>query len=120
MKALLVLLPCLLCGCVTQAKYDESKKQIESLNKQLKETTDTLMEANSKWAECRAHKYQLVPSGMRTWRFDTVTGDSCIQLTSEADWKSRKTKGQSCACTDLVNDPNANPVRVQRTCGWDY
>lgn len=102
---------------LTDSQIDQIRQELYAL---AHIALDGLMEANSKWAECRAHKYQLVPSGMRTWRFDTVTGDSCIQLTSEADWKSRKTKEQSCACTDLVNDPNANPTRVQKVCGWDY
>jgi hypothetical protein len=118
MKALLLLLLLPLSGCVSQAKYDESQKQVSSLTKQLKEMTDNTMEANSKWAECRAHKYQLVPSGMRTWRFDTVTGKSCVQLTTAADWKSKNTKAESCACEDLLQEPNANPKRVERICGF--
>ncbi len=46
------------------------------------------------------HHYELRNEGLRTWRFDSATGDTCIQLTSDADWKRKETKSQSCACTD--------------------
>jgi hypothetical protein len=119
MKALLALLLLPLGGCVLQSKYDESQKQIESLNKQLKETTDGLTEANSKWAECRAHKYQFMLVGFRTFRFDTVTGASCIQLSTDSDWKTKKTRSQSCDCTDLFVDGGTPNVELRKLyCGW--
>jgi hypothetical protein len=46
------------------------------------------------------HHYELRSEGLRTWRFDSATGDTCIQLTSEADWKRKGTMSQSCGCSD--------------------
>jgi hypothetical protein len=46
------------------------------------------------------HHYELRNEGLRTWRFDSTTGELCIQLTSDADWKRKGTKGQSCSCSD--------------------
>jgi hypothetical protein len=31
-------------------------------------------------------RYQLDREGMRTWRLDTVTGNSCLLLTADRDW----------------------------------
>jgi hypothetical protein len=31
-----------------------------------------------------------------TWRLDTTTGEDCILLTSEADWKKPETAAQGC------------------------
>jgi hypothetical protein len=127
MKALLVLLLCLLVfaqtGCVTQAKYLEGQKRIEGLEQKTKELTDSLNESNSKWAECRIHKYQFMNVGARTFRFDSVTGESCIKLASDADWKNKATKHQSCDCTDFIETINTVPAEdraAQRKiyCGW--
>ena len=55
------------------------------------------------------HHYELRNEGLRTWRFDSATGDTCIQLTSDADWKRKETKAQSCGCSDLTADWVARP-----------
>ena len=34
--------------------------------------------------------------GFRTWRLDSATGESCILLTSDLDWKNDKTQLQGC------------------------
>jgi hypothetical protein len=41
-------------------------------------------------------RYQIYKNGFRTWRLDTATGDTCILLTSEEDWKSPKTNASGC------------------------
>ncbi len=45
----------------------------------------------------------------QTWRLDTVTGDSCLALTTAADWKAPGTKAQGCVCQDMYRD-GANPT----------
>lgn len=41
-------------------------------------------------------RYQIHQFGFRTWRLDTTTGEDCILLTSEADWKKPETAAQGC------------------------
>jgi hypothetical protein len=41
-------------------------------------------------------RYQIHPEGFRTWRLDTSTGQICLLLTSEEDWKDRKIAAQGC------------------------
>ncbi len=41
-------------------------------------------------------RYQIHMEGFRTWRLDTATGQICLLLTSEQDWKSPKVAGQGC------------------------
>jgi hypothetical protein len=41
-------------------------------------------------------RYQLYSRGTRTWRLDTATGESCLVLTTETDWKRPDTKASSC------------------------
>lgn len=44
-------------------------------------------------------RYQIHREGFRTWRLDTATGQTCLLLTSEADWKKPETTAEAC-------DPN--------------
>jgi hypothetical protein len=46
------------------------------------------------------HHYELRNGGLRTWRFDSATGEVCILLTSDSDWKTKGAKSQSCSCSD--------------------
>ena len=41
-------------------------------------------------------RYQLHQNGFRTWRLDTVTGEDCLLLTSDADWKKPSIALQGC------------------------
>lgn len=111
-----------LLGCdafVDREKYDASQKQLADLKKQLAETSENLKKAEQKIAEYEAHRYQFMNVTARTWRFDTVTGRSCIQLTSEADWKRKDTKGQSCDCRDLFEDRQIPDEDIRKLyCGW--
>ena len=47
-------------------------------------------------------RYQMVRDGIRTWRFDTATGRSCLLLATEADWKSAEVKKQPTCFFDDV------------------
>jgi hypothetical protein len=106
-------------GYVDKAKFDDSQKEIADMKKQLADTQEKLAASQKSVADYQAHKYQMFQSGFRTWRLDTATGDSCIALTTDSDWKSKKTKGQSCSCTDLFVD-SATPNETVRKiyCGW--
>jgi len=81
-------------GC-DQQKQDVRISALEGDVKQLKADVDELKEKQKS-----EHHYELRNEGLRTWRFDPATGDLCIQLTSEADWKRKDTKSQSCLCVD--------------------
>src|SRR6266705_5519712 len=59
----------------------ELRKQLEQAQEQIKELS--------------AHKYSTLESGSRTWRFDAVTGETCILLAPEWDWKRKETRRQS-------------------------
>lgn len=41
-------------------------------------------------------RYQIHREGFRTWRLDTSTGDLCLLLTTEQDWKSADSMAESC------------------------
>lgn len=41
-------------------------------------------------------RYQIHRDGHRTWRLDTATGQMCILLTTDADWKKTETKMSAC------------------------
>ncbi|MHB8217998.1 MAG: hypothetical protein ACYDDS_18145 [Candidatus Sulfotelmatobacter sp.] len=96
-KSLLVLVVCAgMLGCnadtlgyVEKGKYDVLQKQLEKSEADLKTSQQQI-------SECQAHKYQIYKSGWRTWRLDTVTGQTCILLTSESDWKKPETTAQGC------------------------
>jgi hypothetical protein len=76
-------------------KQDERISTLEADVKQLKADIVELKQKPK-----IEHHYELRNEGFRTFRFDSATGDTCIQLTSEADWKRKGTKEQSCQCSD--------------------
>jgi len=41
-------------------------------------------------------RYQLHQRGTRTWRFDTATGQICLLLAADSEWKDEKTKASAC------------------------
>lgn len=75
-------------------KQNNRISQLEADVKQLKADVVELKQ------KPREHHYELRNEGFRTWRFDPTTGDTCIQLTSEADWKRKQTMSESCGCAD--------------------
>jgi len=78
----------------------KQNQRISSLESEVKQLKDKVTELEQKQAAVPDHHYELRNEGFRTFRFDPATGDTCIQLTSDADWKRKETKAQSCACTD--------------------
>lgn len=90
-------------GCnryIERSKYEESQAELTQTKKQLEEAQKKINENQKKIDELSAHKFSTYAGGLRTWRFDSVTGEACILLTTDADWKTKKTKQQSCDCVD--------------------
>ncbi len=87
-------------GCNSR-KQDEKIRSLESEVTQLKVE---LAELKEKPKAAPEHHYELRNEGFRTFRFDPTTGETCIQLTTPADWKRKETKSQSCACADGRRD----------------
>jgi hypothetical protein len=83
-------------GYVEQGKYDALQKQYDTLQEQLKMTETDLKAAQEQVAECQTHKYQIYKDAGRTWRLDSVTGATCILLTTTEDWKKPETREQGC------------------------
>ena len=94
----------LLCLLILLQSSDcNSQKQdqrITSLESDVKQLKADIAELKQKKAEPE-HHYELRSEGFRTFRFDPATGETCIQLTTDADWKRKGTKAQSCNCYDL-------------------
>lgn len=41
-------------------------------------------------------RYQTFSRGYRTWRMDTATGQNCLLLTTDAEWKKLEIAAQAC------------------------
>jgi hypothetical protein len=67
----------------------------------IKELADKVAELEQKPKD--EHHYEFRDRETRTWRFDPATGESCIQLTTNPDWKKKETMRQSCAYTDFMS-----------------
>lgn len=78
----------------------KQNQRISSLESEVKQLKDKVAELEQKQTAAPEHHYELRNEGFRTFRFDPATGDTCIKLTSTADWKRKETKAQSCECTD--------------------
>lgn len=85
---------------IEKSKYEESQAQLQKTRTELEQTKKQLGEAQKQINELSTHKFSTYSSGFRTWRFDSVTGDTCVLLTAEWDWKKKETKSQSCNCQD--------------------
>lgn len=96
-----------LTGCnqyIERSKYEESQAELAKTKKQLEEAQTKIADGQKKIDELSAHKFSTYANGLRTWRFDSVTGEACILLTTSEDWKTKKTKQQSCNCVDTRAD----------------
>lgn len=89
-------------------KQDERTRALETDVKQLKVDVAELKQRQNAVPE---HHYELRNEGTRTFRFDSATGETCIQLASADDWKRKETKLQSCDCTDSSARYSAMPQR---------
>lgn len=83
---------------VNAATPDARDQQIKELSEKV-----ATLEAKPK-AE---HHYELRNDGLRTFRFDPETGETCIQLTTKQDWKRPETIRQGCQYQDWVNASGA-------------
>jgi hypothetical protein len=95
-------------GC-DQQRQDEQRQdvRISSLEADVKQLKTDAAELKEK--QKSEHHYELRTEGHRTWRFDSATGETCIQLTSQGDWKHKETIAQSCQCLDERSEWLAMP-----------
>lgn len=107
-----------LCACeeagfVDKAKYDKVSQENVALKKQLAQKEDEIKQLPH-------HHYSLHREGLRTFRFDADTGKTCIQLTTQQDWKNADTKSESCDCQDLLSETGVGQADETRKlyCGW--
>lgn len=99
----LFLLPLSGCGSyVEKSQYDESQRQLQEAQTQLAEAKRQLQQAREQVKEASNPKFSTYKSSFRTWRFNAVTGETCILLTTDDDWKRKKTKAASCECEDAT------------------
>lgn len=98
-------------GCDPQKQADK----IRSLEADVKQLKADVTELKQKPPDRR---YELRSEGLRTFRFDPATGDTCIQLTSPADWKRKETKAQSCGCTDATQHYVEMPSGTDQQQKW--
>ena len=94
-------LACSLLGfvaCQDSAKADGPKPP-DPRDQQIQELKTRLAQLESKPKE---HHYELRQEGLRTFRFNPETGDTCIQLTTPQDWKKADTIRQSCTYVDYA------------------
>jgi len=108
MKTLLiVLLACVIWGsiaCTTDAPAaasDARDQQIKALQQRLSQLEN----------QPKEHHYELRVDGLRTFRFDPTTGDTCIQLTTNTDWKKPETVRQGCQYQDFLANSANEPGR---------
>jgi hypothetical protein len=111
--SLLFVCACEDAGYVEKAKYDRLEQENAELKKQLAEKDEEIKKTPR-------HHYSLDREGFRTFRFDADTGQSCIMLTTEGDWKNQKVKSQSCDCVDfLADDSNSSDADLRKlSCGF--
>ena len=99
MKAIYFSVLCLLLGgCGDTQLVDTTKNKVISNDEYAKLQQDA--------TNCRnVGRYQWHKDGYRTWRLDTATGQQCIALTSEVDWKTSETADQGCLSQEWVDVP---------------
>lgn len=103
-------------GFVQKDKYDALQTQMKKTQEELQQAREELKKAQQQLLESQAHKYQIYTQGWRTWRLDSVTGKTCILLTSPQDWEKPETTQEGCPCEDAMNDPQ-NTFEVLRGMG---
>ena len=72
------------------ARLKAADAEVQKLRNENAQLTAQLASAKS------VGRYQIHQNGFRTWRLDTTTGEDCILLASDADWKKPDTIAQSC------------------------
>jgi hypothetical protein len=72
-------------------------QQGETYAKRVKEAEDNLSKCQNKAPE---HHYSTFQQGLSQWRFDAVSGQACILISTAENWKRSEVKRQNCACFD--------------------
>jgi hypothetical protein len=88
-------------------KSDSREQEIQQLKSEIEELKQT---------KKTEHHYELRPEGFRTFRFDSGTGETCIQLTSKEDWKKPDTIRQGCQFVDFLGDNPSTRRMDQADC----
>jgi hypothetical protein len=101
--ALIATVMCL-SACAPDPSRYVAQQQYDQLQAKLKDAQTKLDEAEKKLTEYEGHRYSLFNTGFRTFRTDSITGQTCIELASKADWKNKDVQSQSCVCVDYIND----------------
>lgn len=100
-------------------KQNQKISALESEVKQLKSEVEDIKQKQA----TPVHHYELRNQGLRTFRFDSATGETCIQLTTPADWKLKETKEESCGCVDATEHWDNMPQETdqqQKTAEFYY
>lgn len=84
-------------------------------DQQIKELTARIAQIEAKPVD---HHYELRQDGLRTFRFDPTTGDTCIQLTTKHDWKNPATIREGCPYQDFIAAGPADPQRHDEAECW--
>jgi hypothetical protein len=107
------ILVCLCAGFVSSGCDDYvERSKYDALTKEAAQGKVELEQAKAALEACRKkpeHHYELRNEGFRTFRFDSATGDTCISLTSTADWKRPETIREGCQYQDYLRD-NPGPT----------
>lgn len=82
------------CTEIRQEVCVEENKEIEALRSEIEKLKAEVETAKN------VGRYQMRDQGRRTWRFDTVTGRTCLLLAPEEDWKKGEVSAESCAYDD--------------------
>lgn len=110
------------CALLTNSGCDSQKQEqrIRSLETEIGQLKTDVAELKQK--PKTEHRYELRNQGFRTFRFDPATGDTCIKLTTPADWKRKDTQAQSCDCSDLRQQFIEMPRNTdeERTAATDF
>jgi len=72
------------------ARLKTAEAQVQKLQTENAQLTAQLASAKN------VGRFEIHQFGFRTWRLDTATGEDCILLTSETDWKKPETAAQGC------------------------
>jgi peptidoglycan hydrolase CwlO-like protein len=78
----------------------ELQNQLTELQKQLTDSRAEATQAHLETEQAKAAKpdrYKIVKEGARTWRLDSATGQVCLVLAPEADWKNPSIAPQACS-----------------------
>lgn len=92
-----VLLPLLALGCeVIHGTEREALKKLRTGQYELIKSDELAQLRQDASVANSVGRYHQFSGGGRTWRLDTVTGQNCLLLANEEDWKKPDTAAQNC------------------------